>query len=155
MTAMRIDTASRLIAADARAVLAAFTDADAFVAWLPPAGMTGRLERFDPRAGGSFSMVLTYDEPPAGGGKSGADTDTSQAQITELSPERIVWQIRFPSEDQAAAPAMIMEWTLAGEARGTLVTVAARDVPAFISPADHAEGLASSLANLAAVVERG
>lgn len=77
----RTDTASRVIAASPERVYAALIDPDAFATWLPPAGMTGRLD-------------------------------------------------------------------------GTRVEIRADDVPSGISAEDHAEGLASSLANLAAYLER-
>jgi len=154
MGGMRIDRASRHIAAGADAVLAAFTEPATFLAWLPPTGMSGQLERFDPRAGGGFRMVLTYDDPPAGGGKSGANTDTAETRIAELGPRRIVWLVDFPSDDPAASGTMTMTWSLAEDDAGTLVSVEASDVPEAITPEAHTEGLASSLANLAAVVVR-
>ncbi len=48
-----------------------------------------------------------------------------------------------------------MTWSLAPVRGGTEVTIACEDVPAGISPEDHAVGLASTLANLAALMERG
>ena len=47
----RTDRASRLIAAPADRVFAALVDPEALAAWLPPAGMSGRFERFDATAG--------------------------------------------------------------------------------------------------------
>ncbi len=35
-------------------------DLKTFAVWLPPQGMTARFERFDPRPGGSYRLVLTY-----------------------------------------------------------------------------------------------
>ena len=55
---VRTDTASRVIAASREAVYAAFVDPEALMAWLPPDGMSGRLERFDARPGGSYRLVL-------------------------------------------------------------------------------------------------
>ncbi|GAA3286600.1 SRPBCC domain-containing protein [Nesterenkonia halobia] len=152
---MRVDRAARRIDADLPAVFAAFTDAELFLAWLPPAGMSGRLERFEPQVGGGYRMVLSYDEPPPGGGKADASSDVAEAHIAELDPAgRIVWEVEFPSEDPAAAGLMTMTWTLSPADDGTLVSVAAVDVPAAISPEAHAEGLRSSLAQLATVVGR-
>lgn len=152
---MRVDRAARRVEADLPTVFTAFTDAERLAAWLPPEGMTGRLERFDPRAGGGFRMVLSYDEPPPGGGKADASSDVVEAHIAELDPAgRLVWQVKFPSEDPAAAGLMTMTWTLSPADDGTLVSVAAVDVPAAISPEAHAEGLRSSLAQLAAAVDR-
>jgi hypothetical protein len=47
-----------------------------------------------------------------------------------------------------------MTWEVAGVDAGTRVEIRAVDVPAGIRAEDHAAGLASSLANLAAYVER-
>ena len=41
-----------------RNVYDALVDPDAMVRWLPPTGMTGRLERFDLRPGGSYRASL-------------------------------------------------------------------------------------------------
>ncbi|MBW9122455.1 SRPBCC domain-containing protein [Microbacterium trichothecenolyticum] len=149
---MRVDSASRLIAAAPERVFAAFTDAEQLLAWLPPSGMSGRFDRFDPVAG--YRMVLTYDEAPEGGGKASADADVAEVRRVELAPpHRIVEAIDFPSDDPAFAGTMTMTWSFEPRRSGTLVTVEATDVPAGISPEDHAEGLASSLANLARLIE--
>ena len=60
----RTDVASRVIATPPDRVFAALLDRDALMAWLPPGGMTARFERFDPRPGGSYRLVLTYDGTP-------------------------------------------------------------------------------------------
>src|SRR5829696_1659717 len=147
---MRTDVASRVIAADPDAVFHAFLDADQLTAWLPPRGMRGELERFDPRPGGGFRMVLVYDQAPAGGGKAGLDRDVSEVEYTEIDPPgRLVQSIRFPSADPAAGGVMTMTWTFAPRAGGTEVTIRATDVPDVISAEDHALGMASSLENLA------
>lgn len=46
-----------------------------------------------------------------------------------------------------------MRWTIEAVPEGARVTVAAENVPAGISAKDHAAGLASSLENLARLVE--
>ena|SRR5436190_5061948 len=66
----RTDRASRLIAASPDDVYAALVDAKALMAWLPPTGMTGAFERFDPRPGGSYRLVLTYADASASPGRS-------------------------------------------------------------------------------------
>jgi len=68
-------------------------------------------------------------------------------------PERVVWSVEFPSDDPAFAGTMFMKWTLEAAPEATDVTVRATDVPSGIDPDDHAAGLASSLANLAALFE--
>jgi hypothetical protein len=49
---------------------------------------------------------------------------------------------------------MTMTWEVTAVEGGTRVDITADDVPDGISADDHAAGLASSLANLAAHVER-
>jgi len=151
----RTDVASREIAAAAATVFAALVEPEALVAWLPPEGMSGRFEYADIRPGGSFRMVLTYDDPGSAPGKSTADSDVVEAQVVEIvAGERVVWAVEFEADDPAYAGTMTMTWTLAPcGADATDVEIRAEHVPPGISPDDHAEGLASSLANLAAHVE--
>jgi uncharacterized protein YndB with AHSA1/START domain len=151
----RTDKASRVIAAPPDRVYAALVDPDALAAWLPPAGMSGRFERFDARPGGSYRLVLTYEDASSTPGKATADSDITEARFVELVPGvRVVQAVNFVSDDPAYAGTMTMAWEVTATDGGTRVDFRADDVPAGISPEDHAAGLASSLANLAAHVER-
>lgn len=154
---MRVDTASRRIAARPEAVYAAFVDADRLLSWLPPAGMSGRLEAFDPRVGGGYRMVLTYRDPPAAGGKFDSSSDVADVRFDELDPpRRIVQHVLFPSsEESGSSSSMTMTWTFDAVGDSTDVTVRAEDVPDAISAEDHRRGIAASLANLASVLEHG
>lgn len=49
---------------------------------------------------------------------------------------------------------MIMTWEIAAAEAGTRMTIVAEDVPDGISAQDHAAGLSSSLAKLAAYLEQ-
>jgi hypothetical protein len=62
--------------------------------------------------------------------------------------------VDFVSDDPAYAGTMTMTWQVTAVEAGTRVDIVAQDVPDGISPEDHAAGLASSLTNLAAYVER-
>jgi uncharacterized protein YndB with AHSA1/START domain len=147
----RTDSASRVIAVPRAAVYAALVDQDALVAWLPPDGMRGSFERFDPRPGGSYRLILIYGDVADAAGKTTADTDVVEARYVELVPEAcVVQEVDFVSDDPAFAGTMTMTWRLTEVDAGTLVEFIADDVPAGISAEDHATGLASSLANLAA-----
>ena len=149
----RVDEASRLVAAAPRDVYQALVDQDALVAWLPPEGMTGRFERFDLRPGGSYRMVLAYDDPHTEPGKTGEGTDVVDVAIVDLVPGRsVVQEVDFPSDDPAFAGTMTMTWTVEPAGDGARVTVRATGVPSGISPEDHAAGMASSLAHLDAYV---
>jgi uncharacterized protein YndB with AHSA1/START domain len=150
----RTDTASRVIAAPPDRVYAALLDSEALTAWLPPDGMSGRFERFDARPGGSYRLVLTYADGSTQG-KATADSDIVEARFVELVPgARVVQAVEFVSDDPAHAGTMTMTWEVTAADAGARVDIRADDVPAGISAEDHAVGLASSLANLAAYVER-
>ncbi|MBW9216102.1 SRPBCC family protein [Mumia sp. zg.B53] len=150
----RTDSASRTVAAPPQRVYDALTDPEARVAWLPPDGMTARIDRYDLRPGGSYRMVLTYEDVTTVTGKATADSDVVEARFVELVPgARVVEAVEFPSDDPAYAGTMTMTWTVARAGSGTRVEVRADDVPSGISAADHRAGLASSLANLAAYAE--
>ncbi len=117
--------------------------------------MSGRFERFDARVGGSYRLVLTYDIPEAAGGKATADSDIVEARFVEITEnQQVIQAVDFESEDADFAGTMTMTWEVEMTDEGTLVRITAEDVPAGISAEDHAEGLGSSLTNLAAYVER-
>jgi uncharacterized protein YndB with AHSA1/START domain len=150
----RTDAASRVIAAPPATVYDALVDRDALSAWLPPDGMTARFEHFDPRPGGSYRLVLTYADASDAAGKTTADSDIVEARYVELVPGvRVVQEVDFVSDDPAYAGTMTMTWKVTAVDGGTRVDIIAEDVPDGISAADHATGLASSLANLAAHLE--
>jgi uncharacterized protein YndB with AHSA1/START domain len=152
---LRTDTASRLIATPPERVYAAFIDPDALVAWLPPTGMSGRVERFDARPGGSYRMVLTYTDASTTRGKATADSDIVEARYVDLVPGvRVVQEVDFVSDDPRNAGTMTMTWEVARVEAGTRVEVRAENVPDGISAEDHTAGLASSLTNLANYLER-
>ncbi len=147
----RTDTAVREIASAPERVYAAFVDPEALSRWLPPSGMRGSFEHFDASPGGSYRMVLRYEDPLASPGKAGDGTDVVEARFVELVPgERVVQEIDFVSDDPAYRGTMRMTWSVAPSAAGSRVEIRAENVPTGVSAADHAVGLASSLQNLAA-----
>jgi uncharacterized protein YndB with AHSA1/START domain len=151
----RTDTASRLIAAPPAQVYAALVDRDALLSWLPPDGMTGRFEHFDPRPGGSYRLILTYTDTSRASGKTTADSDIVEGRYVDIDPGvRVVQAVDFVSDDPAFAGTMTMTWEVTAVDGATRVVITAADVPPGVSAEDHAQGLASSLANLAAHLER-
>ena len=151
----RTDAASLTVAASPARVFACLIDPKELLAWLPPQGMTGRFERFDPRAGGSYRLILTYDDASTAPGKATADSDIVEARFVQIVPgSRVVQAVDFVSDDEGFAGTMTMTWEVTGVADGTRVDITAEDVPDGISAEDHATGMASSLRNLAAHVER-
>ena len=156
MSASRVDAASRVIRAEPSAIYGAFVDPAALVQWLPPHGMTGRIEIFEPRVGGEYRIVLTYDRrDESTRGKTTADADVVRGRFLELvSDERIVQSVVFESPDPRFAGDMTMTWRLERAADGTRVAITAENVPEGIAPADHQAGFAATLEKLAAFVER-
>ena len=117
--------------------------------------MTARFERFDPRPGGSYRLVLTYLDASRSQGKATADSDIVEARYIEIVPDvRVVQAVDFESNDPAFAGTTTMTWELTATDGGTRVEIIADDVPDGISAEDHAAGLASSLANLADYLQR-
>lgn len=122
--------------------------------WLPPTGMTGRLETFDFRDGGGYRMRLTYTGAHHGPGKSSADSDHVEVRFIRLVQDRRIEQaVTFDSEDPRFSGVMKMTWTFAPTPSGTEVTVRCESVPEGIRTEDHEAGLASTLANLARFTE--
>jgi uncharacterized protein YndB with AHSA1/START domain len=153
MTA-RIDSASRLIHASPSDIYRAFAQPGSMEQWLPPENMTGKMLRFDFRAGGSYRMRLTYKGSHDGRGKTSDDSDEVEVRLVSLEPgQRIVQEGEFESDDPAFAGTMRMTWTFEPSDGGTRVTVRAENVPEGIRPEDHQAGLNSSLANLARFTE--
>jgi uncharacterized protein YndB with AHSA1/START domain len=144
-----------VIAAPLERVYAALVDPDALIEWLPPEGMSGRFERFDARPGGSYRMVLTYADASGAPGKATADSDIVEGRFLDVVPgARVVQAVDFVSDDPAYAGTMTMTWEVTAVDAGARVEIRADDVPDGVSAEDHSAGLASSLANLAAYLER-
>jgi uncharacterized protein YndB with AHSA1/START domain len=151
----RTDRGFRVIAASPAETWAALVDPGALLTWLPPGEMTARFERFDARPGGSYRLVLTYPDGSGATGKASADTDIVEVRFIDIVPgERVVQAVDFVSDDPANAGTMTMTWQVTAVEAGTRVDIVAAGVPDGISAADHAEGLSSSLAKLAAYLER-
>ncbi len=151
----RTDRASRLIHAPVDRVFAALVDADALATWLPPGGMSGRFDWFDARPGGGYRLCLTYSDTSAAAGKTTAESDVVEARFVDIVPGvRVVQAVDFVSDDPAFAGTMTVTWTVVAADGATHIEIRADDVPSRISAHDHAVGLASSLANLAAYAEQ-
>ena len=153
MTPPRTNRAERRIAAPAARLFAGWTDPALLVRWLPPTGMSARIDLFDPQPGARFRLVLTHDDP-ACQGKSGDGTDIIAGRFVTLDPPRhLAFVSRFQSDDPDMQGAMRMDWHFDRQGDATRVTIVASNVPPGISPADHATGMAQSLAQLAAIME--
>ena len=81
--------------------------------------------------------------------------DIVEARFVDIVPGvRVVQAVDFVSDEPGYAGTMTMTWEVAPVEGGSRVEIRADNVPDGISAEDHATGLASSLANLAAYLER-
>jgi uncharacterized protein YndB with AHSA1/START domain len=117
--------------------------------------MTLRIETFEPRVGGRFRMAFVYSGPDHRvPGKSSAHEDLVEGTFQELVPgRRVVERVRFQSDDPAFAEPMTVVTEVEPVPGGTRVVLRIENVPEAIRPEDHAEGMAATLAQLAAFVE--
>jgi hypothetical protein len=83
----RTDSASLVVNAEVQRVFAALLHPEQRREWLPPHGMTGRFQSFDPRPGGFYRLVLTYDDPRSSAGKATPDSDIVEARFLDIVPE--------------------------------------------------------------------
>lgn len=142
---------SRIIRARPEELYAAFMDPTALVAWLPPAGMTGRIHEFDARVGGGYRMSLYY--PPGEStyrGKTSEKEDRVDVRFVDLAaPRRIVEAVHFDTTDPAFLGEMTLTVTFEQVAGGTEVTLLFENLPPGLRPEDNEAGSQSSLEQLA------
>ena len=155
MANRRTDTASRVIRAPQERLYRALLDPDAVASWLPPAGMEGRIDLFEPFTGGRFRITLTYKHAAHRvEGKSSEHSDVVEGRFTELVPnQRVTQAFEFQSERPELAGTMLMTWSFTPVSDGTEVTITCDNVPDAISQDDHLEGFRSTLQNLAAYTQ--
>ena len=153
MSKGRTDTASRMIRAPAQKIYAAHVDPQAVAQWRPPQGMHAEIYSFDARESGGYRMAFVYEDASVAG-KTTGNADEFEGQFVELVPgERIVERVEFRSDDPAFAGVMTITTALVAVTDGTRVDIVCDNVPEGISAADHQEGMALTLANLAAYTE--
>lgn len=142
---------SSIIAASPAQLYAAFVDPAVLIAWLPPAGMTGRLHQFDARVGGGYEMSLFYSaDEQAWRGKTTDKEDRVRVRFDELSPpHKIVETVRFVTTDPAFLGEMRHTVTFDEVTGGTRVTLLFENLPPGLRPEDNDAGARLSLENLA------
>lgn len=135
-------------------VYRAIVDAHDVATWMVPTGMTSHVHEFDSREGGAFRISLTYDQP-TGTGKTTAHTDTYHGRFVKLvTNEQVVEVVEFETDDPTLQGEMTITITLGDADGGTEVVAVHEALPPGLSTADNEAGWRSSLAKLAALVER-
>ncbi len=135
-------------------VYRALLDARSVATWMVPTGMTSHVHAFDAREGGLFRISLTYDAP-TGTGKTTAQTDTFHGRFVKLVPDaQIVEVVEFETAEPALHGEMTITIALSEADGGTDVLAVHDGLPPGLSAADNEAGWKSSLAKLAALVEK-
>ena len=124
--------------------------ASALEAWMAPGEMTGKVDAFDLRVGGSYTMSLYY--PPkdkTSKGKTTANEDRYTARFITLQPnKKIVEGVRFDSSGPGFVGEMIMEARFEPEGQATRVTMVFTNLPTGVKPEDNEKGTELSLEKL-------
>lgn len=146
--------ASRLIMATPRAIFRTLLDPETIPTWRTPRGIAARLERFDPRPGGSYRMMLLNVHDDDGDGESGSRTDVIDVEFVDIIPdEKTIETIRFNTNNPRFQTTMTVITTLEPLKDGTKVTLTAQDIAPRISEPDHRATMDAILKNLANFVE--
>ncbi|MDE1549109.1 SRPBCC domain-containing protein [Jeotgalibaca caeni] len=146
----RMDTAKVIIKAKPMLIYQALLNPEAIAAWLPPKGMTGSVDYFEPFEGGTFPISLSYEEPAfQSAGKTRDNLDVTRGTIQKLvRDERMVWETEFITAEPNLTGKMSMTWSLRAREKGTEVSVVCENIPEAIEKSIHEEGLKETLINL-------
>ena len=136
----------RHIKASPEKIYKAFTDPDAYAAWLPPHGFVGKVHSMDARVGGKFRMSF-YTATKSW-------SNTFGGEYVELVPySKIVHTDRFETDDPSMQGEMRVTITLTPKDGGTLLEVVQEGIPAGPATSGAPYGWAQSLDKLAQLVE--
>lgn len=149
----RISKNTKIIKATIEKVYNAFINSNALAFWLAPDEMTGKVQGFNLKVGGGYTMSLFYRDNEMLGKTSGNE-DRFTAKFVELKPyEKVVQTINFQSDKNEFAGEMTMEVFLEEvENNTTKVTIVFKNIPTGIDPKNNEIGTEQSLEKLARYV---
>lgn len=154
MSKSRIDSAEKMIQASPDTIYQAFIHPQSMIKWLPPTGMSGQIDLFEPYKNGRYQFTLSYENSDTSLGKTSKNTDVSKGIFLELVPnQKIVMAGIFDSDDPKFSGKMIQTWYFEAIDEGTQVIIICENVPKGIRKEDHKIGLNSTLNNLANFTE--
>jgi uncharacterized protein YndB with AHSA1/START domain len=142
---------TRVIRARPEEIYEACINPAALVAWLPPAGMTGKIHQFDARVGGGYRMSLFYPATERSfRGKTSDSEDMFTVRLVELAPaHKIVETVDFHTTDPAFFGEMTIVATFEEVSGGTEVTILCENLPPGLRAEDNEAGSRLSLEQLA------
>ncbi|MFD2830751.1 SRPBCC domain-containing protein [Corticicoccus populi] len=144
----RVDRAFKLIHAPEKDLYYALLKSSMLIQWLPPEGMTGEVNYFDPQTGGEFKITLKYDDEEIQG-KTDDSHDVVKGKFVDMIPhKKIVMDVVFESDQPEYGGVMRQVWQYEKRSSGTMVSIECFNVPEGISQDDHETGLNASLNNL-------
>jgi uncharacterized protein YndB with AHSA1/START domain len=147
---------SKIIKASAEKIYRAFSNAKAREAWQAPGDMTAKMQAFDFREGGGYTMSLFYPQTEKRmKGKTTEREDKFTSSFIELiSNKKIVEAIKFHTADPGFTGEMIMEVSFEPVTSGTNVCFKFMNLPEGIKPEDNEQGTNSTLEKLAVFVAK-
>ena len=134
----------RVIKANPEKLYRAFTDANAFSAWLPPYGFLGVVHQLDARVGGSFKMSFTNF--------STGNSHSFGGKFLEMNPDTFL-KYTDVFDDPNMPGEMITSVWLKKVSVGTELTVTQEGIPAMIPVEMCYLGWQESLEKLKNLVE--
>ena len=134
----------RVIKANPEKLYRAFTDANAFSAWLPPYGFLGVVHQLDARVGGSFKMSFTNF--------STGNSHSFGGKFLEMTPDTFL-KYTDVFDDPNMPGEMITSVWLKKVSVGTELTVTQEGIPAMIPVEMCYLGWQESLEKLKNLVE--
>jgi uncharacterized protein YndB with AHSA1/START domain len=132
----------RVLRATPERVYRAFIDPAAMVKWLPPNGFTGKVDRIDPRVGGTYKASFTNF--------STGRSHSFGGEYLELVPHEL---LRWTDKLEGLPDVMTVTVNLKKVTVGTDVNIVQEGLPDVIPPDACTLGWQESLALLAKLVE--
>ena len=134
----------RVIATSTEKIYRAFLEAEALTRWLPPNGFTGRIDQFDAKVGGGYTMSFTNFTT--------GRRHSFRSEYIELVPKTLIrYNTRF--DDLNLPGEMCVTVTLKQVLVGTEMLVTQSGIPEVIPVEACYLGWQESLRNLQRLVE--
>lgn len=134
----------RVLRAPAERIYQAFLDPDALCRWLPPYGYLGKIDRIEPRVGGSYHMSFTNFATRG--------SHSFESTFLELVPGKRI-RIADKFDDPGLAGNMTKTITLRAVSCGTEIEILHEGIPTAIPAEMCYLGWQESLLQLANLVE--
>lgn len=127
-------------------------DPEIFLAWRLPDGAEGRLDRFEPRIGGDYQLILEAPDRAASAGGVEGLTAIAGRFIDMLPDTRVVEEVQYTGGFGTTPPITFTTLIEPGNG-GTKVTLQAAGMPPSIDMDGHRDMLAAALRRLSMLTD--